>query len=180
MIVIRYSCNYSNTCQNNHTFRVDYENGSKTSLLHLLLYQYLISTVFYSNNGTSSHWKVYCNCFWLLYLESGNFLSTAYLPIFSTTWNLGSFLGLSIQSDSSSGAGLLIVTQSFHLLKKWYRPPIPLPQPQLVLQPHCSKILHQKQADYRFITQHPALRMWSKSLKNTYMKEFIFSFAGIF
>ena len=50
--IISYPCNYSNTCQNNHTqvwiMKTEVKKWGKF-LLHLAWYQHLISTIFQIN-----------------------------------------------------------------------------------------------------------------------------------
>ena len=92
------------------------------------------------------------NFFQLLYLESG-FLSVAYLTVTNLaslkSWFIvRSQLSRSIQSGSSSSAGLQVVTQSIHLSKDCY--------PQLVSNPHRSEIQPPKQLDYSCLPLHPA------------------------
>ena len=85
--------------------------------------------------------------FQLLYLDSGFFIRS--LPIaslFSPTRNFGSMLGLSYVSVRLLSQWW--ITQSTHLSKDCY--------PQLVSNPHRSKIRPPMQLDYRCMPLHPA------------------------
>ena len=101
------------------------------------------------------------NFFFSYFIQSRCFLSVAYL----TEANLAR-LGISvhcqvsvrsnIQSGSSPRAGLQVVTQSIHLSKDCY--------PQLLSNPHCSKIRLPKQLDYKCMPPHLPLRHLKRHL----------------
>ena len=89
--------------------------------------------------------------FQLLYLESGFFpqltLRQLIQPDLESRFIVRSHLGPSIQSGSFTSAGLQVVTQFTHLSKDCY--------PQLVSNPHRSKIRSPQQLDYRCMPLHP-------------------------
>ena len=90
--------------------------------------------------------------FQLLYLELGGFypqlnLQQLIQPNLESRFIVRSRLAPSIQSGSSPSAGLQVVKQSTHLSRDCY--------PQLILNPHRSKIRPPQQLDCRSMPLHP-------------------------
>ena len=94
---------------------------------------------------TKNRFHTMCNFFQLLYLESGFYpqltIRQLIQPDLESRFIDRSQLGPSIQSGSSPGARLQVVTQSTDLSKDCYLP--------LVSNPHRSEIRPPKQLDYR-------------------------------